>query len=398
MWYNQIILELVGVLTMPRRIMLNTGVQTEQILEEVLADDEKQLQELVKNRPDLLPVEDLRMTGPLAVIGRETGLPSGAVDLVALSREGNLLVVEFKTGPQNPDFRDALAQLVDYGSDLWGRDFNSFERDVPLRYFKGRHCHDPELASCNTLAEALRHTWSDLDEEEYVRVEENLSSQLRTGCFHYALLAQKFTEPSLKTIEYLNEVSKLRFYAVEVVRFCAENLEAFEARFILGPPLKASTSNIRVTISEMEFLSGFADEFYRDTVERLLQSVKEMGYTVNPGSKGVSVRRRIPGSEVEVTVAWIAPPSERVGPGGRDVTLGTLTQPKGVPPHIVSQLERAFLTNADEFGDFAPISGNAKGIRLTPENFVEKQQETVQCLHNLGADIDGFAIFFEGGG
>lgn len=382
---------------MPRRIMLNTRIKTEQILEEVLADNEKQLQELVKNRPDLLPVEDLRMTGPLAVIGRETGLPSGSVDLVALSREGNLLMVEFKTGPQNPDFRDALAQLVDYGSDLWGRDFNSFERDVPLRYFRGRHCHDPELASCNTLGEALRHTWSDLDEEEYGRIEENLSSQLRTGGFHYALLAQKFTEPSLKTIEYLNEVSRPCFYAVEVVRFCAENLEAFEARCILAPPLKASASSIRVTISEMDFLSGFADNTYRDTVEHLLQSVKEMGYTVNPGTKGVSVRRRIPGSKVEVTVAWVAPPGERVGPGGRDITLGTWTQPKGVPPHIVSQLERAFFTHAAEFGEFGPISGSAKGIHLTPEKFMEKQQETIQCLHNLGAEIDGFAAFFEGG-
>ena len=72
---------------MARRIMLQTGTDDVEILVEALADNEVQLQELVRDNPDLMPVEDLGMTGPLAVIGRETGLPSGSVDLIALSRE-----------------------------------------------------------------------------------------------------------------------------------------------------------------------------------------------------------------------------------------------------------------------------------------------------------------------
>ena len=46
--------------------------------------------------------------------------------------------------------------------------------------------------------------------------------------------------PILRTMDYLNEVSTSRFYAVEVVRFGDGNLQAFEARLIKGPPHKAT--------------------------------------------------------------------------------------------------------------------------------------------------------------
>ena len=73
----------------------------------------------LKENPDLLPIEEFGFTGPLVVVAEETRLPSGAIDLAGITRGGRLVVVEFKTGPQNADFRDALAQLLDYGSDIW---------------------------------------------------------------------------------------------------------------------------------------------------------------------------------------------------------------------------------------------------------------------------------------
>ena len=107
---------------MSRRIVLQTGIDDAEILVESLADNESQLQELVKDNPDLMPVDDLGLTGPLLVIGKETALPAGSADLIALSQEGSLILVEFKTGPNNSDFRAAIAQLLDYGAGLYSED------------------------------------------------------------------------------------------------------------------------------------------------------------------------------------------------------------------------------------------------------------------------------------
>ena len=377
---------------MLRRIMLETGKDNVEILEEGPADNEKQLQELVKDNPDLLPVEDLKMTGPLAVIGRETGLHSGSVDLVAISREGNLLVIEFKTGPNNPDFRAALAQLVDYGSDLWKLDWESFERDVPLAYFKSNHCRDQKLASCDTLSEALAHNWEGLDDEDLDKLQNNLEQQLNSGRFHYVLLAQRFTESILRTIEYLNEVSTPRFYAVEVVRFRKGSVQAFEARLIKGPSVKPIGTGGRrpPNLTEMEFLDQFPEGAYRDAIGSLLDYANASHYVVYFGTSGCSFRRQVPGTNVPVTVAWIAPPGKRAG-AGRDVTLGYWLN--SVPPDITTLLKTAFDDHASKLGSLGQIASDAYGIHLAPETFMARQQEVFDALKRIADEMDALPVY-----
>ena len=75
------------------------------VLIETAVEDEAQLQTLLKENPDLLPIEEFGFTGPLMVVGEETRLPSGVIDLAGITHGGRLVVVEFKTGPQNADFR-----------------------------------------------------------------------------------------------------------------------------------------------------------------------------------------------------------------------------------------------------------------------------------------------------
>jgi RecB family endonuclease NucS len=98
------------------------------VLEETLAANEEELRKLVLETPSLLPLEEMGISGPPVVVGRESTLDSGRVDLVVLARGGELLIVEFKTGPQNSDFRDSLAQLLDYGSELWSKPDESRRR------------------------------------------------------------------------------------------------------------------------------------------------------------------------------------------------------------------------------------------------------------------------------
>lgn len=131
---------------MSRRLSFRLGAEPRRVIEEVEADDEHQLQERLKDEPWLLPVDELDLQGPVLVIGRETTLPSGSVDLLALSREGRPLIVEFKTGLQNGDFRSALAQLLDYGGALYEMPLATFESTVALCYLQGDRCPGPRRA------------------------------------------------------------------------------------------------------------------------------------------------------------------------------------------------------------------------------------------------------------
>ncbi len=82
---------------MARKIMVQQEYGSGPVLmTEALADNEAQLQEIMKENPDLLPVDEFGMTGPLMVVGQETTLPSGAIDLLSVTRGGELLLIEFK--------------------------------------------------------------------------------------------------------------------------------------------------------------------------------------------------------------------------------------------------------------------------------------------------------------
>lgn len=84
---------------MPRKMVIVAGDGSTPVLAEVEAHDEQQLQARLTENPDLIPIEEWGWSGPLMVVGRETSLPSGAPDLVAIARSGEVLVAEFKTGP-----------------------------------------------------------------------------------------------------------------------------------------------------------------------------------------------------------------------------------------------------------------------------------------------------------
>lgn len=366
---------------MPRKIMIRTADGKAPLLTEALADSEAQLQELVKAHPDLLPIEDFGMTGPLIVVGRETTLPSGAVDLVAIARSGELLIIEFKTGPQNSDFRAALAQLLDYGSDLWGRSYEEFERLVPLRYFASSECAVEELKGCRSLRAAAEVVWPGVGEEEFAGIRDALAAQLERGTLHYLLLAQRFTPPILRTIEYLNAVARPRFYAVEVVRFTGDGIDAFESRVTLRP-LSRSTDP-RTSLDETEFLGRFEGAPHEEAVRDLYQAATGLGCTIFWGAVGIAIRVPVPDRNAPVTVAWLYPPGTIGWSELTDITLGhdpgTLKKlPRGaalIEPYTegIGRLEGA--ERVEKYGLAA--------YHFKPEHAAELGQQFVEALADL---------------
>lgn len=370
---------------MARKIILTTAVGEAPILEESLADDEAQLQELVRAHPDLISAEDIGLDSPLMVIGRETGLPSGAVDLVLLARSGDLIVAEFKTGPQNSDFRAALAQLIDYGSDLWQLSYEEFEGLVPLRYFASDRCDEEELKGIGSLEAAAQLKWPELEEEELSAMRETLSSQLSTGSMHYALMAQRFSPPILRSIEYLNHISSSNFYAIEVVRFIGEEVEAFESRVLLRPMAKKREPSS--TLNESDFISKFDGAAHSEAVKDIIRAVKGLGGKIYWGTVGISIRVPVPDRSEPMSVGWINPPGERGWGGLTDVNLGYDSTTLALLP-LAARAIRAFgeaIANLDgaKAGGFRAVEASYFG----PDETARHKDAIVELLAQLVREI-----------
>jgi hypothetical protein len=259
-----------------RRMILLNG-DDEVMLSEVEAVNEAQLQERLKNSPDLLPVDEMDLSGPLLVVGRETILPSGAVDLLAMAPAGDLLVIEMKTGPQNPDFRAALAQVTDYGADLWQVTFDVFEATVAVRYFAGASC-GAGFRGLTSLAEAAKIAWPAMTDAEHAAFRDRLISVLASGAFSFVIVAQRFTQSMMTTADYLNRISagRARYFLVELVRFAGDGFAAFEARTVLRPSAEAPKAS-GPSVSETSFVEQITDAVYRDAVERFFDTCHGLG-------------------------------------------------------------------------------------------------------------------------
>lgn len=238
--------------------------QESPVLTEVPADSELQLQERLKEHPELIPVDEFGLAGPMLVVGRETSVASGAADLIGVDQRGEIIVVEFKTGPQNPDFRAAFAQLMDYGAQLWKLPYASFDALV-VGYFQGKHCPvDAPSIGCGSLKGAAEKTWAsawnDVDRDEFIaRVEANLAA----GTFHYVVVAQRFTAPMERVANYLNAIGtgRAHFHLVEMIRFSDGTVEAFEARTLVT---SRTTTGGRgsASLDQETFLARVSDESF----------------------------------------------------------------------------------------------------------------------------------------
>jgi len=375
------------VLVMGRKIIVTSPAGQLPVLEEVKAHDEAQLQELLKAHPELLPLEDLGLAAPALVVGRESVLDSGRIDLVLLANGGELVLVEFKTGPQNPDFRECLAQLLDYGSDLWGMTLEDFDTRVARKYFSGPYFPQDELPAPSTLEAAATKVWGE-GQADAVDWRERLQSQLRDGSFHYLAVAQRFTRPVLRTVEYLNVTMKAaRFSAVELVRFSGEGYGAFEARFVAGAgPSPTSAAGSKVSLAGIDdFVESVTDDDYRHVLHDVFEAFAKIDdLTVFWGTTGCSLRVAIPGRS-PLSVGWLFPPGPQRWMGLTDVTLGWYEDANGLalPPGGQEALN-AYRARVEALaGGAPPKSASIRGRTFPPAAVMQHADQMVEAVRDV---------------
>lgn len=354
---------------------------------EVPAPNEHHLQEIMKSQPQLIPSDDLGLDGDLLVVGRETALASGFIDLLCLARSGDLVLIEFKTGPQNPDFRHALAQLIDYGSDLWRLSLEDFDRGVVQRYLGGGHC-SPEFVGARDLDVAIERTNWGLTEDERAALAARLTEVLATGDFHYVVSAQRFTPAMQTSLEYMNATMRFgRFYLVEIVQLQGGDLTAHAAQVVASPPKRsaASSSSPSTQADETAFMAGVSEEAYRDALRDVLSSCSALGLEVKWRSMGASLRFQAPDRRQPLSIGWLLPAGSH-WQGARFLTLGVDPVSLEQTPSVHSAVH-AYTARLKEVAGAKPVPTKLDAYTFGPEALPAAHQRLVSILEGLVRDV-----------
>lgn len=376
---------------MARRILIRGEGRTVE-LGELAAGSEFELQDVLRQTPNLIPVDDLGLDGPMMVVGRETALPSGRVDLLGVTPAGDILVIEFKTGPNNPDYRHALAQLLDYGADLWQMDPAEFDTNACVSYLRTEHCPaDDPARDARSLREAARLTWPHLEEGELDAFEHRIAERLNDGGFHFVLAAQRITRNSRSTIEYLQQTHATgSFHAVELVKFAdeAETTVAYEGRAVTSPPKRLGQRQ-RSTAGNADpdaVLATVEDLAHREALEEVLEYCRGLQVSFDPGSVGFSMRIGVPDRREPVSFGWLFPQGASGWLGLSGLNLGcdgNTVHKLSVAPQFDGYTERLRKIAGVEP---VPVAG-LEVVRIPPATLQARRSEITDAIGWLVAAI-----------
>jgi hypothetical protein len=371
--------------SVPRKILVKGSTEDFDLVE-VEASNELELQELLRKNPQLIPAEDLGLAGDLLVVGRETRVASGAIDLLCLSKTGELVIVEFKTGPKNTDFRHVLAQLIDYGSDIWKLgDWCTFDEGVVHRYLTSQYV-EPRFVSCADLHDAAVLAWA-LSQDEWDALTVRLDQVIKKGDFHFVVAAQRFVEPMKVSVSYLNATAHAgRYFLMEVIRLDGGGQTAYAAQIVHKPERLGGSASPTGKTDEDEFLARISDPEYHGAMSELFSSVQALGLTMEWGSKGASIRLKSPDRPEPISVGWVFLDGDQ-WTFAKHVTFGVDSNTLQNHPTIGSAI-LDFCQKVKAVPGAKPAGGKSNAAIFEPPHFVAVRDKLIQLVGDLSATIN----------
>lgn len=293
--------------------------------------EEAVLEDWLESNPDGI-VED----GRILIIGRQALTNFGGfIDLIGLTREGDVVVVELKRD-RTP--RDTIAQSLEYVS--FAERLNTAQLEGILRSY----LNDDSLS----LAEHHRE-YFELDSDEAVAFNKDQ---------RIVIVGQHVTPEIRQTAIFLRSKG-VRVTCVEFTFFQANGgTRLLSQEIVVGreseEPIHVASGSLPV-VTEDAFLSS-ADENGKDVFERLLELAKHKSMPIHWGTKGFSLNVDVEGTHV--AICFVYPPDsvykQTIRTALHDV--GGVERKTAVPAEDIQIL----MKQAEATGLFTPAGHNLK--------------------------------------
>lgn len=260
------------------------------------------LQQLLFHEPSLLPIGDIYPDfSRLIPIMREFPVKSGYIDILYVTPNGNICVVETKLWRNPEAHRTVVAQVIDYASELATLSFQEFCEASTKQRGEG---------AIDSFFKTLRKEGINVNS---VELQANIQQALSTGRFLLLIIGDKiYPQVTLITdaiqsaphLEFSIALAELRFYELNSGYLVVPNIvgrtnevtrAVVKIRYEQSKPeidvtaFEEEAKSVRGKTNRREFLSqmpeGFADIFLP-----ILTDWEKRGHTISWGTVGFTVR------------------------------------------------------------------------------------------------------------
>ena len=212
---------------------------------------EDSLQEYILKNPESVPIYDIRDDIKLLILAREFTTASGPIDAVGIDNAGDIYLIETKLY-KNPDKRQVVAQVLDYGAALWHntRDANQFLQQINSYLTK---INQPDLPT-------RAQEFYGLTDEGRDQLLHQVQRNFQDGSFKFVVLMDTLHEQLKSLILYLNQNSQFDIYAVELKYYKHEAYEIVIPRLFGSEVKKDLTSKTKPGLpADKDFISAYTE-------------------------------------------------------------------------------------------------------------------------------------------
>jgi len=180
---------------------------------------EKQLQDLIFEHPECLPISDIDESyNPVISICTELWTPVGPLDIFMITPNGDLVIIETKLWYNPEARRKVVAQVLDYAKEISKWSYSDLQREINKKMgLKGNSLY--QIA-------AKKHPDTILSEIDFV---DSVSRNLRIGKFLLLIVGDGIREGAKGITEFLNKSASLNFTMaiIEMPIYKTEKKEIF---------------------------------------------------------------------------------------------------------------------------------------------------------------------------
>ena len=290
-------------------------------LEAQAFEDEKALQQLLAEHPDLIdgsavsPDDDPRRW---LVVGQEIGINETpeegnrwALDLLLLDQDAVPTLVEVKLAQNKEARRQVVAQMLDYAAHCvnWTGDRIKDE-------FYEYHGEKAKQILADFLAK------DDETNSFWQRAGENLADRKLRLLF----ATDRMSDTLDRIVTFLNiQMHNIDVLALDIPMFRGKDSETFVPRVIGHSQTTSGDRPKQKKFTRQTFLEQFDDTGVREAAEGLFKVADRKGVSFSWGPSGVSIRVLSPLWKTPVTVAWFFAPGKPGWMRTRDFSFGNAT-------------------------------------------------------------------------
>ncbi len=232
-------------------------------------ENEEEMQEYIEEKPEVIPLHEIKEDTKFSVIAREYTVDGEYVDAIILDEDGDVYIIETKL-ETNSDKREVIAQAFDYGAALW-------DTQKPFETLNQLEDNLDQHSSLREWAE----TELNLEGDSYDLFRKQLIENLNTGDFSYVIVMDGITDRLKTLIKYLNQKSSLTLFGVEL-DYYTFNDKTIANPNIYGAELQKSSSRTKSVKSQK-----------REEAFDLLQEKIEKRLDFTPSFAGKSKYRQV---------------------------------------------------------------------------------------------------------